>query len=98
VNSLWRTANDGSHRALRPVPPRRRSHNISRAVYATKPSIPGWRRKVTCGVKIDEHGHGRDVDVKGTTDESVIKPIRGDLISWEYEPQSTDTRRSASFK
>jgi len=63
-----------------------------------KPSIPGWRRKVTCGVKIDEHGHGRDVDVKGTTDESVIKPIRGALISWEYEPQSTDTRRSASFK
>ena len=27
-----------------------------------------------------------DVDVKGTTDESVIKPIRAALINWEYEP------------
>jgi hypothetical protein len=38
---------------------------------------------VTCGV--DEHGHVRDVDVKGTTDESVIKPIRAALRTWEYE-------------
>jgi len=27
-----------------------------------------------------------DVDVKGTADESVIKPIRAALINWEYEP------------
>jgi len=57
-----------------------------RAVYTVKPSIPGWHGKVMCQIKIDEHGHVRDVDVKGTTDESVIKPIRAALMNWEYEP------------
>jgi hypothetical protein len=62
--------------------PPARSHNISRAVYAVKPSIPGWHGKVTCGVKIDDHGHVRVVHVKGTTDESVVKRIRAALIKW----------------
>ena len=67
------------------------------AVYIVKPSIPGWHGKVTCGVKIDEHGHVRDVEVKGTTDESVIKPIRAALMNWEYEPATINGRPSLGF-
>ena len=79
---------------LRPVPPAR-SHNISRVVHAVKRFIPGWHGKVTCGAKIDEHGHVRDVDVKGSTDESIIKPIRAALINWEYEPAAI---KEASYR
>jgi TonB family protein len=67
------------------------------AVYTVKPSISGWHGKVTCGVKIDEHGHVRDVDVKGTTDESVIKPIRAALMNWEYEPATINGHPSLGF-
>lgn len=67
------------------------------AVYTVKPSIPGWHGQVTCAVKIDEHGHVRDVDVKGTADESVIKPIRAALMSWEYEPATMNGRPSLGF-
>jgi hypothetical protein len=77
--------------------PPARSHNISRAVYAVKPSIPGWYGKVTCGVKIDDHGHVRVVHVKGTTDESVVKRIRAALINWEYEPATTNGHPSLGF-
>lgn len=68
-----------------------------RAVYTVKLSIPGWHGKVTCGVKVDEHGHVRDVDVKGTTDESVIKPIRAALMNWEYEPATINGHPSLGF-
>jgi hypothetical protein len=68
-----------------------------RAVYTVKPSISGWHGKATCGVKIDEHGHVRDVDVKGTTDESVIKPIRAALMNWEYEPATINGHPSLGF-
>ena len=67
------------------------------AVYTVKPSIPGWHGQVTCAVKIDEHGHVRDVDVKGTADETVIKPIRAALMSWEYEPATIDGHPSLGF-
>jgi hypothetical protein len=43
---------------------------------------------VTCGV--DDHGHVRDVDVKGATDESVIKLIPAALMNWESEPATID--------
>ncbi|MGD0790927.1 MAG: energy transducer TonB [Terriglobales bacterium] len=67
------------------------------AVYTVRPSVPGWHGKVTCGVKIDEHGHVRDVDLKGTTDESVIKPIRAALMNWEYEPATINGHPSLGF-
>jgi hypothetical protein len=67
------------------------------AVYTVKPSIPGWHGQVTCAVKIDEHGHVRDVDVKGTADEAVIKPIRTALMSWEYEPATINGHPSLGF-
>lgn len=57
-----------------------------RAVYTVTPSIPGWHGKATCDVEIDEHGHVRDINVKGTTDESAIRLIRAAIMSWEYEP------------
>jgi TonB family protein len=68
-----------------------------RAVFTVKPSIPGWHGKVTCGVKIDEHGHVRDVDVKDTTDESVIKAIRAALMNWEYEAATINGHPSLGF-
>jgi hypothetical protein len=67
------------------------------AVYTVRPSIPGWHGRVTCAVKIDEHGHVRDVDVKGTADESVIKPIRAALMNWEYEPARINGHPSLGF-
>ena len=67
------------------------------AVYTVRPSIPGWHGQVTCAVKIDEHGHVRDVDVKGTADESVIKPIRAALMNWEYEPATINGHPSLGF-
>jgi TonB family protein len=67
------------------------------AVYTVKPSVPGWHGRVTCAVKIDQHGHVRDVDVKGTADESVINPIRAALMSWEYEPATIDGHPSLGF-
>jgi hypothetical protein len=48
-------------------------------------------------VKIDDHGHVRDVHVKGPTDESVIKRIRAALINWEYEPATTNGHPSLRF-
>ena len=68
-----------------------------RAVYTVKPSISRGHGKVTCGVKIDEHGHVRDVDVKDTADESVIKSIRGALMNWEYEPATINGHPSLGF-
>ncbi len=72
------------------------------AVYTVRASVPGWsvpgsHGKVTCAVKIDEHGHVRDVDVKGTADESIIKPIREALMSWEYEPATMNGHPSLGF-
>ena len=67
------------------------------AVYTVKPSIPGWHGQVICAVKIDEHGHVRDVDVKGTADEAVIKPVRAALMSWEYEPATINGHPSLGF-
>jgi hypothetical protein len=69
----------------------------AQVIFTVKPSIPGWHGKVTCGIKIDEHGHVRDVEVNGTTDESVIKPIRAALMSWEYEPARINGRPSLGF-
>ena len=68
-----------------------------RLIYTEKLSMPGWRGRVTCGVKIDEHGHVRDVDVKGTTDESVIEPIRAALMNWEYQPATINGHPSLGF-
>jgi hypothetical protein len=48
-------------------------------------------------MKIDEHGHVRDVDVKGTADESVIKPIRAAVMNWEYEPATINGHPSLGF-
>jgi hypothetical protein len=70
-----------SHRALRLVSPGAKSQYQPRSL-CREPSIPGWHGKVTCGVKIDDQGHVRDVHVKGTTDESVVKRIRAALIKW----------------
>jgi len=67
------------------------------AVYTVKPSVPGWHGHVTCALQIDEHGHVRDVDVKGTADESVIKPIRAALMNWEYEPATINGHPSLGF-
>ncbi len=67
------------------------------AIYTVKPSVPGWHGRVTCAVQIDEHGHVRDVDVKGTVDESVIKPIRAALMTWEYEPATINGHPSLGF-
>jgi hypothetical protein len=67
------------------------------AIYTTNPSVPGWHGHVTCAVQIDEHGHVRDVAVKGTADESVIKPIRAALMNWEYEPATIKGHPSLGF-
>jgi outer membrane biosynthesis protein TonB len=85
-----------SHRALRLVSPGAKSQYQPRSL-CREPSIPGWHGKVTCGVKIDDQGHVRDVHVKGTTDESVIKRIRAALINWEYEPATTNGHPSLGF-
>jgi len=68
-----------------------------RAVYTIKPSIPGWHGQANCSVKVDEHGHVRQVDVKGTTDESVVKAIRAALMNWEYEPATINGHPSLGF-
>ena len=67
------------------------------AIYTVKPSVPGWHGRVTCAVQIDERGHVRDVDVKGTADESVINRIRAALMSWEYEPATINGHPSLGF-
>jgi TonB family protein len=67
------------------------------AVYTVKPSVSGWHGRVTCAVKIDEHGHVRDVDVKGSADESIIKPIRAAIMNWEYEPATINGHPSLGF-
>lgn len=67
------------------------------AVFTIPPSIPGWHGQVTCAVKIDEHGHVRDVDVKGIADEAVIRPIRAALMSWEYQPATINGHPSLGF-
>jgi len=80
------TSDDEDERFTQPV-----------AVYTVKPSISGLRGRLTCALKIDEHGHVRDVEVKGTADESVIKPIRAALLSWEYEPATINGHPSLGF-
>jgi len=67
------------------------------AVYTVNPSIPGWHGKVTCDLKVDEHGHVRDVDVKGTTDEAVITTIRAALMTWEYQPATINGHPALGF-
>jgi TonB family protein len=67
------------------------------SIYTVKPSVPGWHGRVTCAVQIDEHGHVRDVDVKGTADESVIKLIRAALMNWEYAPATINGHPSLGF-
>ena len=67
------------------------------AIYTVKPSVPGWHGHVTCAVQTDEHGHVRDVDVKGTADESVIQSIRAALMTWEYEPAKINGHPSLGF-
>ena len=67
------------------------------AVHTVNPSIPGWHGRVTCGLSLDQHGHVRDVDVKGNVDESVIRPIRTALMGWEYEPATMNGRPSLGF-
>lgn len=64
----------------------------ARLVYTAKASIPGWHGKATCDLFLDEHGHVREVDVKGTTDESVIRAIRAAVMQYEYEPAAHDGR------
>ncbi|HTZ98071.1 MAG TPA: energy transducer TonB [Terriglobales bacterium] len=61
-----------------------------RVVYSLPPSIHGFTGKALCQLSIDEHGHVRDVEVQGTTDDSFIKAIRAALMSWEYEPATVD--------
>jgi hypothetical protein len=68
-----------------------------RAVYTVKPSLPGWHGKVTCDLNIDEHGHVRGVEVKDTTDDAVIKPIREALMNWEYEPATINGHPSLGY-
>ena len=80
------TSDDENERFTQPV-----------AVYTIKPSISGLHGRVTCAVKIDEHGHVRDVEVNGTTDESIIKPIRAALMDWEYEPATINGHPSLGF-
>lgn len=67
------------------------------AVYTLNPSIPGWHGRLTCALQIDEHGHVRDVEVKGTADDSVIRPIRAALMSWEYQPATINGHPSLGF-
>jgi outer membrane biosynthesis protein TonB len=68
-----------------------------RALYTEKPVLPGWHGKLACSVNIDEHGHVRDVDIKGTTDQSVITAVRGALMKWEYEPATINGHPSLGF-
>jgi hypothetical protein len=68
-----------------------------RGVYTVKPVIPGWHGKLACSVNIDEHGHVREVDVKGTTDESVIAAVRDAIMKWEYEPATINGHPSLGF-
>ncbi len=85
-----------NHRALRPVPPgakpQHQPRSLCRETFHPWPAWEGYLR-----VKIDEHGHVRDVDVKGTTDESVIKPIPAALINWRYEPATINGHPSLGF-
>ena len=61
-----------------------------RVIHTVRPSLSGWRGKATCSVSVDEHGHVRDVEVKGTNDDSVIKQIRAAIMNWEFEPATTN--------
>jgi hypothetical protein len=58
------------------------------------PARSGHRAEEERGHSLD---HVRDVDVKGTTDESVIKPIRAALMNWEYEPATINGHPSLGF-
>lgn len=69
----------------------------ARLLYKINPSIPGWHGRVTCEINIDEHGHVRGVEVKGTADESIIQPIRAALMNWEYEPATINGHPSLGF-
>jgi TonB family protein len=86
VKPIFFAEAEGDHRFTQP-----------RAVYTVRPSIPGWRGKLNCNVKVDEHGHVREVEVKGTTDESVIRSIRASLMKWEYEPANINGRPAIGF-
>jgi Gram-negative bacterial TonB protein C-terminal len=67
------------------------------AVYAAKPSLPGWHGKVTCDLNIDEHGHVRGVEVKDTMDDAITKPIREALMNWEYAPATINGHPSLGY-
>jgi Gram-negative bacterial TonB protein C-terminal len=62
-----------------------------------KPSLGGWHGKVICDLNIDEHGHVRGVEVKDTTDDTIIKPIREALMKWEYQPATINGHPSLGF-
>jgi TonB family protein len=66
-------------------------------IHREELSIHGLHEKIACGVKVDEHGHVRDVEVSGTTDQSVIKSIRAVFMNWEYEPATINGRPSLGF-
>jgi len=68
-----------------------------RPVYTVNPSLSGWHGRVTCDVKVDEHGHVREVTVKNRTDESLVKSIREALMRWEYEPATINGHPSIGF-
>jgi TonB family protein len=68
-----------------------------RPVSQVVPHIAGWRGKVRCGVTVDERGHVRAVEVKDTTDQSVITPIRAALMTWEFEPARINGHPSLGF-
>jgi len=57
-----------------------------RLIYSTKLPLDVRPQNVICAITVDEHGHVRDVDVKGTSNEFVIKPLHDSIMQWEYEP------------
>jgi TonB family protein len=68
-----------------------------RLIHREELSILGFRGKLSCDVKVDEHGHVRDVEVAGITDQSVIKSVRASIMSWEYEPATINGHPSLGF-
>jgi TonB family protein len=67
------------------------------AIFTPPIHVSGFHGDAMCTLTIDERGHVRDVDVKGTTDEAVIKSIRSALMTWEYEPGTMNGHPSISF-
>jgi hypothetical protein len=66
-------------------------------IYTVKPTPSGWHGDAMCDLQIDEHGHVRSVEVKGITDDSVVKSIRAALMTWEYQPATINGHPSLGF-